>query len=718
MYLKHYGMWEHPFEVTPNPQFLYHSLKHREALATLIYGIEARRGFMALIGKAGVGKTTLLFELLERLGNTARTVFLFQTQCDSREFFHYLLSDLGIDSKGLDLAGMHEQLNRVLLAEARAGRPFVLIIDEAQNLADSVLETVRLLSDFETPRAKLIQILLAGQPQLAEKLVLPSLLQLRQRISLFARLGPLSQEETRAYIDHRLKVAGCTRSDLFTLEAMEMIASRGKGIPRDINNICFNALSLGFALQKKKIDSAIMHEVFADLNLATFVEEATEVPITPAVQEPVSRDVQPAAQEAPDASLTPAVQQSVSRAAQPLAQEALDVLMTPAVQQPVSPDVQPAAQEVSDDPMAPVVQQSVCRAAQPLAQETSDDPMAPVVQQPVSPAAQPVAQEALDVLMTPAVQQPVSPDVQPVAQDIAQSAPNAAAYRPKWLGVGRRPALWVSVLAATALATVGFLVFSLEKARIGERIPLAQTVSASNSNQPAPTVSRRLRTDDLSSTSAGPGGAKPTARGTHSVPYPLPSVQKATPRDSKLDGVGSGVVQKPGTTARKVARDPREKTVPRSHLQKEATPPKAAVAPLQVRTVLPQVALIKAEPSYSLQPPKETIPGPDSAEGTTAAAPASVKRVRVGSQAQAAKLVFQPKPEYPALAKSARVQGTVRLEAVVAPDGTVETLRVLNGHPLLVEAAEAAVARWRYQPTVLNGNPIEVVTEVDVDFVF
>ena len=141
MYLRYYGIREHPFGVTPNPQFLYHSTKHREALATLIYGIEARRGFMALIGKAGMGKTTLLFELLGRLGNTARTVFLFQTQCDSREFFHYLLSDLGIDCKGQDLAGMHEKLNQVLLAEARAGRPFVLIIDEAQNLADSVLET-------------------------------------------------------------------------------------------------------------------------------------------------------------------------------------------------------------------------------------------------------------------------------------------------------------------------------------------------------------------------------------------------------------------------------------------------------------------------------------------------------------------------------------------------------------------------------------------------
>src|SRR6516164_261954 len=485
MYLRYYGIREHPFGVTPNPQFLYHSTKHREALATLIYGIEARRGFMALIGKAGMGKTTLLFELLGRLGNTARTVFLFQTQCDSREFFHYLLSDLGIDCKGQDLAGMHEKLNQVLLAEARAGRPLVLIIDEAQNLADSVLETVRLLSDFETPRAKLMQIILAGQPQLAEKLALPSLVQLRQRISLFARLEPLSQEETRAYIDRRLKVAGYTRSGLFAPEAIEMIAERGKGIPSDINNICFNALSLGFALQKKKIDSAIMHEVFADLNLGTLVEEATEVPRTPVVLQPVSRDVQPVAQEASDARMAP-VQQPVSRAAQRIAQEAFDFPMPP-------------------------------------------------VQEPVSRAGPPAAQEASDVLMTPAVQRPVSPDAPPAAKDTAQSAPKVA-------GVGRRPALWVGALAATALVAAGFLVYLREKARIGEHVPLAQTVSASNSTGPAPTVSRRLGIRDLSSASAG-----------HTVPHALPFVRKATPRESKLEGVRSQVVPKPGNAARKVA---------------------------------------------------------------------------------------------------------------------------------------------------------------------
>ena len=307
MILGYYGMREHPFGVTPNPQFLYHSPKHCEALATLIYGIEAGCGFMALIGKAGMGKTSLLFELLERLGNSARTVFLFQTQCDSCEFFHYLLCDLGIDCKGQDLAGMHEQLNQVLLAEARAGRHFVLIIDEAQNLADPMLETVRLLSDFETPRAKLMQIILAGQPQLAERLARPEMEQFRQRIPLLARLEPFSLEEVRAYIDHRLKVAGCTRSGLFTPEAMEMIAARSGGIPRNINNLCFNALSLGCALEKK-IDCAIVQEVLADLNLDTLIDEARAVPkAVPQtdlkVQEPikpeVKRGVQGIARQAP-----------------------------------------------------------------------------------------------------------------------------------------------------------------------------------------------------------------------------------------------------------------------------------------------------------------------------------------------------------------------------------------------------------------------------------
>jgi type II secretory pathway predicted ATPase ExeA len=260
-------MREHPFGVTPNPHYLYFGATHREALASLACGIEADRGFMALIARPGMGKTSLLFHLLNRLRDSARTVFLFQTQCDSREFLRYLLTDMGFDTRGQDLSHMHELLNRTLLQEAKAGRRFVLVVDEAQNLDDSVLETVRLLSDFETPSAKLMQIVLAGQPQLAEKLGRPALAQLRQRISSIARLRPLDSREIQAYIDHRLRIAGYQGSALFSPEAMNLVAAASEGIPRSINNLCFNALSLCFVLERKTIDAGIMTDVLRDLDL-------------------------------------------------------------------------------------------------------------------------------------------------------------------------------------------------------------------------------------------------------------------------------------------------------------------------------------------------------------------------------------------------------------------------------------------------------------------
>src|SRR5262249_45977458 len=191
------------------PRFLYLSPEHREALASIYYGIEAGRGFLALIAVPGMGKTTLLFHLLERFRATARTAFIFQTQCNSREFMRFLLNELGCQTgSGNDPVAMHDEFNRLLLQEARAGRRCIVIVDEAQNLDPSVLETIRLLSDFETPRAKLLQIVLAGQPQLANKLARPSLAQLRQRISLIGRLGQLPPEEVRNYVEYRLKMAG------------------------------------------------------------------------------------------------------------------------------------------------------------------------------------------------------------------------------------------------------------------------------------------------------------------------------------------------------------------------------------------------------------------------------------------------------------------------------------------------------------------------------
>jgi MSHA biogenesis protein MshM len=183
-----------------------------------------------------MGKTTLLFRFLDDIRESARTAFLFDidSQCEPRELVGYILRDLDI-TPGATGAEMHDQLSGVLVAEARAGRRLVLVIDEAQNLSDAALETVRLLTNFETPLAKLMQIVLAGQTQLSNKLMQPSLVQLRQRISTICRLEPLSTEKIGAYIDHRLKFAGYSGGTLFTKEALNLITESSQGIPRTIN---------------------------------------------------------------------------------------------------------------------------------------------------------------------------------------------------------------------------------------------------------------------------------------------------------------------------------------------------------------------------------------------------------------------------------------------------------------------------------------------------
>jgi general secretion pathway protein A len=274
MFLDFYGLREQPFGVTPDPRFLYLSPAHREALASMFYGIDAGRGFMALIAKPGMGKTTLLFQLLQQLRPNARTAFLFQTQCDSREFMRFLLREVGCEVQGQqDFVSMHEEFNRCLLQEAHAGRRVVVVIDEAQNLEPAVLETVRLLSDFETPQAKLLQIVLSGQPELADKLARPSLRQLRQRISLLSTLAPLPVEEVERYMNHRLGAAGRVGAPLFTTAAVRLIAELSEGIPRNISNICFNAMSIGCAMRAKTIDVAIVQQVAADFDLTNLRSE-------------------------------------------------------------------------------------------------------------------------------------------------------------------------------------------------------------------------------------------------------------------------------------------------------------------------------------------------------------------------------------------------------------------------------------------------------------
>jgi general secretion pathway protein A len=289
MFLNYYNLIEQPFGVNPDPRFLYLGATHREALASLVYGTHTDRGFLAMIAKPGMGKTSLLFHYLQSLRDKARTAFVFRTDCNSREFIRHILLDLGIDVPGTDLPGMHDALNRLLTEEIRGGRRFVLVIDEAQNMQEEVLESIRLLSNFETPWTKLMLIVLAGQPQLADRLASPSMTQLRQRISMVIRIEPFTHDDVNAYINRRLCVAGCHNPSLFTVGARKMIAAHSEGIPRNINNLCFNAMSLACALKQKAIDRDAVLQVIADLDL----EPLREKPIAAKKSEEVTERATP-----------------------------------------------------------------------------------------------------------------------------------------------------------------------------------------------------------------------------------------------------------------------------------------------------------------------------------------------------------------------------------------------------------------------------------------
>jgi type II secretory pathway predicted ATPase ExeA/outer membrane protein OmpA-like peptidoglycan-associated protein len=269
----HFGLRENPFGGTPDPRFLFHSETHREALASLINGIDFEFGFQMLVAQPGMGKTTLLFNFLERFRASAHTAFLFQPQLEPSELLQSLLSELGESSENSSVRKLSEQLNQFLGRAAAEHKRVIVVVDEAQNLDFTLLETVRQLSNFETPQGKLMQIVLAGQPQLVKKLAAPEQEQLRQRISTISRLRPLSLNETAAYINHRLRTAGYRGTELFAPGAVRRIWESGKGVPRNINTLCFNAMLLGSAGNRKSIDETILEEAVSDLDMPSIMAD-------------------------------------------------------------------------------------------------------------------------------------------------------------------------------------------------------------------------------------------------------------------------------------------------------------------------------------------------------------------------------------------------------------------------------------------------------------
>lgn len=273
MYAQFYGLRESPFALTPDPRYLFMSEPHKEALASAVYGVQERKGFVLILGEVGTGKTTLIRHLLGRFGPNIRSVFVFNPAVTFLELLQLMLRDLELPCPSMRRVEMIDTLNEYLLKEAAAGRYVVVIIDEAQHLSPTVLEEVRMLSNLETARGKLIQILLVGQPELGEKLGRPELRQLRQRISLVAELKPLSFEDTVQYINHRLEVGGREDGGVFSRRALKQIYRASGGIPRLVNVICDKALVLGYGANAKVIKAKIIREVLKDWK--TFQRPAT-----------------------------------------------------------------------------------------------------------------------------------------------------------------------------------------------------------------------------------------------------------------------------------------------------------------------------------------------------------------------------------------------------------------------------------------------------------
>ena len=273
MYQEYFGFDKMPFNTTPDSRFFFPSSKHAEALASLIYAVSERKGFVVITGEVGAGKTTVCRILLNRIDPGTKVVLITNTHINCDQLFEMVCAQLGLDADGRDKAGILQMLSAYLLDQLVERAAVLLIIDEAQNLSSDVLEEVRMLSNLETERDKLLQVVLLGQPELRRRLHLPELRQFRQRIVVTYHLSPLSLQETIQYIFYRLKVAGGMDKVKFTRRAVNEIYDSSKGIPRLINIICDSALLTCFVRGVKIVSQRIVEEVVHELGLDDLATE-------------------------------------------------------------------------------------------------------------------------------------------------------------------------------------------------------------------------------------------------------------------------------------------------------------------------------------------------------------------------------------------------------------------------------------------------------------
>jgi putative secretion ATPase (PEP-CTERM system associated) len=305
MYERFYQLRERPFALSPDPEYLYPSRVHQEALDYLRYGLESQAGFIVITGEIGSGKTTLLQTLLRNLDNQTTVGRIVNTMLDPRELLESIMIDFGLDTAGKSKPLMVRELSQYLVDQRLAGRMVLLVIDEAQNLGLGALEELRMLSNLETEKSKLLQIVLVGQPNLRDKLAAPELEQLRQRITVSYHLPPLDAEETHKYINHRLRHAALGTPLTFPRPATDLVHARSGGVPRVINVICDAALVFGYAEERREFDARVILEVLDELETTGVLPPASSMPAI--ARRDAARPAETAMPPFPAAAARPAV---------------------------------------------------------------------------------------------------------------------------------------------------------------------------------------------------------------------------------------------------------------------------------------------------------------------------------------------------------------------------------------------------------------------------
>lgn len=655
MFLDYYGLRELPFGVTPDPRFYYASRSHREALACLTYAVECRSGFAALVAEPGMGKTMLLRRLLQTFEQRARTAFLLDTDASVHPL-PAILSEFGVSTEGTDHLACCAKLKEIIVQENRAGRFVLLIIDEAQNLEGAALESIRLLSNFETDETKLLQIVLGGQPRLAEKLCTADLRQLYQRIPIGGSLQPLDRAETELYVVHRLKVAGHSGPPLLTAEALDMIARESDGIPRQINSLCFNALSLACALRKRQADAEVMREVLHDFRWAQHI----------AAQQQAAAQRRMSHVEAPHQVSAVSSQGQRGQAAQAAA--GYQAQGSSIASGPVTVGLAATAR-----PPAAVAGLVALRETAKMVQRSANA---------MSPA--PVAQSSCT----------------PLTARIPANQMLASARR-------SNPVLVVSAVGMVLV----ILVLLVKQTGSGSAVigwASARVKSAFRTDDAKPAAAPPVNANRQPDSTATSAATRRDGKQTPSKPSKPASTTPALRDRAATSALGS----EQADSGHEAAADATEVVV--RHPRKLATP----VSDDATRVILePETAPTVAARSAS---GAEIQPRPPVFEADVRPAAPVLSNVpassRVRSGATPAVALSRFVPGYPEIARRWAMQGTVLLEAVVDTQGRVKEVRPLSGPLLLVEVATKAVKQWRYQPAVLNGQPIESTVQVSIRF--